>query len=113
MANITIDGVAYEVLSSKMEGNNWELTLLAFTEEVNKIVQFRKTRSITEDGKTYEKDYLMRTATKLPDGQKIQIKLDMGPLPASVSKIARVELDDISVKKGSKSMVLKNVKVDR
>jgi len=105
------NGVDFEVISSKMSGNNWEVTLSAFTEEGNKRVRFTKSRALTEDGKTYENQFLKMKGLNLPLGQRIQIKLDLGPLPASVNKLATVELQDFFAK--GKATVFKNVRVDR
>ncbi len=107
----TQNGVEYELLSSQIVGDNWEVTLSALSEEGNRTIRFRSSRAITEEGQSYENKFLKMKALKLPVGQKVQIKLDMGSLPVKVNKLATVELQDAFTR--GKATVFKNVRVDR
>ena len=68
------------------------MTLSALSKEGNRTIRFRSSRATTEEGQSYENKFLKMRALKLPVGQKVQIKLDMGSLSAKVNKLATVEL---------------------
>jgi len=94
----TVSGVDYEVISAKMNGRTWELTLGATSTDGDQKVWFRTFRVETEDGKPFAspENTVMNKPVALPEGKKVQIKVTMNRLPANVKKFARVELSTIN-----------------
>ncbi len=89
----TFYNVEYEVTSATAYGSNWEMILTTKSLEGDQEVRFSKARAITESGRTLEIPQLMRGGpVRLPEGIKIQIKLNMGNLPKGLTEFSRVEL---------------------
>jgi hypothetical protein len=113
----TLDGVTYEVTKSRMNGPNWELTLTALSEEGEKRLTFCRCRAITEDGKVYTlgkatKPLMPEGLVRLPEGVKIQIKLNMGSVPSGIKEFSRIELHRGRIGSDNlEPLVLKNVTV--
>ncbi len=69
----TVNGVDYEVISSRMNGRAWELTVGATSKEGEKKVFFEKFRAVTDDGKVIEiPKGIMPEPMVLPEGQTVQ-----------------------------------------
>jgi hypothetical protein len=118
----TVNGVDYEVTSSKRVGRAWLLTVSATSSGrvkldtplgkfvVDKKVFFKDFRGITPEGATFLQRQVMVNAVPLPTGVKIQLKLRMNNLPANVTKLARVELWETNA---PEPVVFVNVPVER
>src|SRR5262249_26592058 len=97
----------------------WELTLTALSEEGEKRLIFGRCRAITEDGKVYSlgkptKPLMPDGLVRLPEGVKIQIKLNMGSVAGGIKEFSRIELHRGLVGSDNlEPLVLKNVTVGR
>jgi cell division protein FtsB len=109
----TADGVDYEILSSKMNGKAWELTIAATSKEGEKKVLFEKFRAFTDDGKVIDiRSGLMKEPLTLPEGATVQTTITLnGPL-ANSKKVTQIELHQ-NDKAKKDSVVFKNVPLAR
>jgi hypothetical protein len=109
----TVNGVEYEIISSKMNGKAWELTVGATSKEGEKKVQFEKFRAFTDDGKVIDiRGGLMKEPLTLPEGTLVQTTYTLnGPL-ANSKKATSIELHQ-NEKAKSDAVVFKNVPLAR
>lgn len=114
---VTANGLEFEVAASKMNGTNWELQLDVVCPEANSNLRITLAKAYTEDGKVYTAAFRPlskdKISTDLPLGQKVRVKVNMGPIPANVNKLTTVELTCSGTRKASYPITFKNVTVER
>ena len=87
------------------------MKLLLTSADADKITRVEKTVSITEEGKTFNRKLPFMKSISVPLGQKIQFKVDLGPIPDSVTKLSTVELHCVGKGGVSNVVVFKNVTI--
>jgi hypothetical protein len=117
LPKVSAGGLDFTIISSKINGQNWELLLEVVSPEKNGDVQILAGKGYTEEGKTYSAEFRPlsknRIQAKLPLEQKVQVKVNMGPLPEKVTKLTTVELTCSSVRKPNYTVTFKDVAVER
>jgi len=109
----TVDGVAFQVLSSKVNGANWELSLAVLSENADKVTRVEAMRALTEEGQEFGRKLPLNKQVNLPLGQKVQMKLNLGPLPKTISALSTVELHCVGKGGVSYVVVFKDLPIER
>jgi hypothetical protein len=107
----TYEGVEYQVVSSKRNGDKWQLILDA-TSPVDKRVIFPAARAVSEDGKTYDLKTGMQGMVLLPAGVKIKLEMNLSALPKTIKSVTRLEFYAQAFGKNV-TFVLENIPIDQ
>lgn len=115
---VEAEGLEYELTGAKVNNQNLELSLSVVSPSVATTLQVQAASAYTEDGKVYSAKFraLSKEAirAKMPVGQKVQVKVNLGTIPDGVKALSTIELQcSGGKKKGSYNVVFKNVAVER
>jgi hypothetical protein len=104
---VTVGNVSYVVVKSEVIGDDqqWLLVLEATSTSGDQKIYIAAARAIAPDGKTFDikrpmekgpkagtRKSVANSAVLLPEGVKIRLELEMGPLHKSVKVVSRLEL---------------------
>jgi hypothetical protein len=108
----TVDGVEYELVSAKRNGEEWEITVSAVSKK-GRVEAFGMWQvfSIDENGKKTKGNNMPAYPRLIfPEDEKVKFTVQMGPLSTRVKKIAHVEFK--SRTSGSQRIVFKDITID-
>jgi hypothetical protein len=112
----TVNGLEFEVVKSKINGNNWEMSVAVVSPDGDTTLRVSAARAYTDDGKVFAVKFgafnKKSPSTKVPAGQKVQMQVSMGQIPNSVKMLSTVEVDFAGKKKNTVAK-FKNVAVER